>query len=67
MVVNLVWELLEWLFWLALLAFIGSVVYYRYMVAKTGSAPWNPPRWVPDIVYPRGPEQGDPLENYRAA
>ena len=62
---DIVWFLIKWTFYLSVVGVIVSVVYYRWALMKNGVRPFEPPQWAPEVMYPRGQPQGDPLENYR--
>lgn len=66
--VNLVLEFIGWVVFVVVLVVVGSSLFYRYRLRKTGVAPWNPPEWAPVVLYPRRDSliaDGEGNGNYR--
>lgn len=65
------WEIIVVLLALAASIFLLSIIWYRVMLARTGTPPFAPPHWMPSFVYPRPvetvirEEPAQELFNYR--
>jgi hypothetical protein len=47
------WEVIGTLILITGGILLMSIIWYRLVLARTGSAPFTPPNWMPSFIYPR--------------